>query len=199
MENHDASTPGDRIANNLYRVGMKAGSSELVDSSGVSPEAMEEIAELMHALAGLREAERKLSEASRAYMKLGEQDMRALHYLIVAQRQGEIVTPSMLASHLRISAASTTKLLNRLERDAHIVRHMHPRDRRAFMIEVTPETAASARHTVGRSQARRFYAAARLTPTERAAVTRFLRDMTQELSLSESDWADGDQGEASSG
>jgi DNA-binding MarR family transcriptional regulator len=122
-------------------------------------------------------------------MKLSEQDMRALHYLIVAKRQGEIVTPGMIAAHLRISAASTTKLLNRLERDNHITRRLHPRDRRAFVIEVTPETEASAKQTVGRQQARRFYAAARLTSEERAAVTRFLTDMTEEISLTRADWA----------
>lgn len=189
MENRDSAETGDRISENLYRVGMKAGSSDLVDVSDVPEAAMEEIAQLMNALARLREAETLLSEASRKYMKLSEQDMRALHYLIVAKRQGEIVTPGMIAAHLRISAASTTKLLNRLERDNHITRRLHPRDRRAFVIEVTPETEASAKQTVGRQQARRFYAAARLTSEERAAVTRFLTDMAEEISLTRADWA----------
>ncbi|EYT54712.1 MarR family transcriptional regulator [Leucobacter sp. UCD-THU] len=189
MENRDSAETADRISENLYRVGMKAGSSDLVDVSDVPEAAMKEIAQLMNALARLREAETLLSEASRKYMKLSEQDMRALHYLIVAKRQGEIVTPGMIAAHLRISAASTTKLLNRLERDNHITRRLHPRDRRAFVIEVTPETEASAKQTVGRQQARRFYAAARLTSEERAAVTRFLTDMTEEISLTRADWA----------
>lgn len=156
---HPSDETVERISENLYRVGLKAGSSDLVDVSNVPPAAMDEIADLMNALARLREAETKLSEASRKYMKLSEQDMRALHYLIVAKRQGDIVTPGMLAAHLRISPASTTKLLNRLERDAHIVRSMHPSDRRAFMIDITPETESSAKQTVGRQQARRFYAA----------------------------------------
>ena len=130
-----------------------------------------------------------MSRASADGVKLSEQDMRALHYLIVAKRQGEIVTPGMIAAHLEISAASTTKLLNRLEREGHIVRHVHPRDRRALMIEVTPKTEASAKQTVGKQQARRFYAAARLTSEERAAVTRFLTDMANEISLTRADWA----------
>lgn len=186
---HSSDETGDRISENLYRVGLKAGSSDLVDVSNVTPAAMDEIAELMKALVRLREAETKLSEASRKYMKLSEQEMRALHYLIVAKRQGDIVTPGMLAAHLRISPASTTKLLNRLERDAHIVRSMHPSDRRAFMIDITPETESSAKQTVGRQQARRFYAAARLSSEERAIVTRFLNDMADEISLTRADWA----------
>lgn len=192
MENRDSAETADRVSENLYRVGMKADSGDLVDVSDVPEDALGEIAQLMHALARLREAETLLSEASRKYMKLSEQDMRALHYLIVAKRQGETVTPGMIAAHLRISAASTTKLLNRLERDNHITRRLHPRDRRAFMIEVTPETEASAKQTVGRQQARRFYAAARLTSEERATVTRFLTDMAEEISLKNADWATKD-------
>ncbi|QBE50259.1 MarR family transcriptional regulator [Leucobacter triazinivorans] len=143
----------------------------------------------MNSLARLREAELALSEASRKYMQLSTQDMRALHYLIVAQRQSRSVTPSMIARHLRISAASTTKLLSRLEKGGHVVRHIHPTDRRAFVIEITPETAASAQETVGKIQSRRFSSAARLTSDERAVVQRFLDDMTEQISLRNAPWA----------
>lgn len=189
MESGAAAAARDRIAERLYVANAAGGPSSLVDATGVAQEDVEQIARLMQALARLREAEQLLSEASSAYMRLSPQDMRALHYLIVAQQQGEIVTPGMIAQHLRISAASTTKLLNRLERDAHIVRSMHPSDRRAFMIDITPETESSAKQTVGRQQARRFYAAARLTSEERAVVTRFLTDMASEISLTRADWA----------
>ncbi|PRI11006.1 MarR family winged helix-turn-helix transcriptional regulator [Leucobacter massiliensis] len=191
MESGAAAAARDRIAERLYVANAAGGPSSLVDATGVAQEDVEQIARLMQALARLREAEQLLSEASSAYMRLSAQDMRALHYLIVAQQQGEIVTPGMIAQHLRISAASTTKLLNRLERDGHVLRRVHPTDRRAFAIEVTPETAASARATVGRTQARRFYAAARLSREEREAVTRFLIDMADELSLSRAGWAGG--------
>lgn len=69
------------------------------------------------------------------------------------------------------------------------MRQVHPVDRRAFAIEVTPDTEASAMQTVGRQQARRFHAAARLTAEEREVVIRFLKDMTQEISLSNAAWA----------
>ncbi|MBB5512297.1 DNA-binding MarR family transcriptional regulator [Neomicrococcus aestuarii] len=128
-------------------------------------------------------------------MKLSNQDMRALHYLITAKRQGELVTPGMISAHLRISAASTTKLLNRLERDHHIIRLLHPTDRRAFRIEITEETEASAKQTVGKLQSRRFHAAARLTSSERETVTRFIRDMTEEISLKNAPWSHESQPE----
>ncbi|GAB2891572.1 MarR family winged helix-turn-helix transcriptional regulator [Neomicrococcus lactis] len=189
MKQLGSGTNNDRIAENLYVVGKGAGTSDVLEISDVTPQDQKEISLLMNALANLREAELRLSEASRRFMKLNDQDMRALHYLIVAKRQGEIVTPGMIANHLRISAASTTKLLNRLERDHHIFRLVHPTDRRAFRIEVTEDTQRAAKQTVGKLQARRFHAAARLTSAERATVTRFIQDMTEEISLKNAPWA----------
>lgn len=81
-----------------------------------------------------------------------------------------------------------TKLLNRLEKGGHIVREVHPFDRRAFAIEVTPSTRTSAMQTVGKQHAKRFQSAARLTPEEREVVIRFFEDMTQELLLEGVDW-----------
>ncbi len=189
MQKNEEKSGEDAIASNLYAFTEANGAPQLAEAAHLAPQDLAEISELMNALARLREAELRLSEASRKYMRLSTQDMRALHYLIVAKRQGEMVTPSMIAAHLRVSAASTTKLLGRLEKGGHIIRHIHPSDRRAFVIEITPETQASAQETVGRLQARRFSSAARLTSAERAVVTLFLDDMTEQISLKNADWA----------
>lgn len=160
----------------------------LVDRSGVSPEDVAQISELMKALGALREAEQRLSEASRRFMRLNETDMRALHYLIVCMHRGVVATPGGIAQHLAISTASTTKLLDRLERGRHVVRAPHPSDRRALAITITPETHQAAMDTVGRQQAKRFHAAARLTSAERETVIRFLEDMTDEITLRDEPW-----------
>lgn len=182
----------DPVSRHLYDVNSSDPHSELVDRSGMSAEDISQIGKLMKALSRLRAAEQSLSEASERYMKLNKQDMRALHYLIVAANRKEVATPGMLANHLKISAASTTKLLNRLEQGEHVTRRVHPTDRRAFAIEVTPKTRASAMQTVGRKQANRFHAAARLTARERDVVISFLEDMTREISLDDADWARGE-------
>jgi DNA-binding MarR family transcriptional regulator len=96
-----------------------------------------------------------------------------------------IATPGAIAAHLHISTASTTKLLDRLERAGHISRRAHPSDRRALAIEITPETHEAAMRTVCRQQAKRFLAAARLTPAERETVMRFLEDMASEIEQGE--------------
>lgn len=181
----------ESVSHNLYDVDSSDPDSELIDRAHLSPDEIAQIGHLMRALSQLRETERAVTQASEQYMKLSSQDMRALHYLIVAGNRWEVVTPGMLATHLDISAASTTKLLNRLERGSHIVRSIHPTDRRAFAISVTLETRTSAMQTVGRQQAKRFHAAARLTGSEREVVIRFLEDMAQEISLDNADWARG--------
>ncbi|MBO9625862.1 MAG: MarR family transcriptional regulator [Microbacterium sp.] len=174
----------------IYDVDASDPRSTLIDRSGVSPEDLRQIAVLMGALGDLRDAEQKLSQASRRYMQLNETDMRALHYLIVCANRGVIATPGGIAQHLGISTASTTKLLDRLEKGAHIHRAPHPSDRRALAITITPETRQAAMDTVGRQQAKRFYAAARLTSQERDVVIRFLTDMTAEIALTgDEPWA----------
>ncbi len=173
----------------IYDIESSDPRQTLVDRTGVSAEDTRQITELMKALGALREAEQHLSAVSRRYMKLNETDMRALHYLIVCSHTNTPATPGAIAQHLRISSASTTKLLDRLERGGHIVRAPHPTDRRALTVSITPETHRAAMETVGRQQSKRFYAAARLTPAEREVVIRFLRDMTDEITLRDEEWA----------
>ena len=187
-DQHRASGPGG-VSRSLYDINSSDPRSELVDRSQLDPEDVGQITRLMNALSGLREKEKALADASEKYMKLGAQDMRALHFLIVANHRREVVTPGMLGTHLGMSPASITKLLNRLEKGGHIVRRVHPTDRRAFSIEVTEETRASAMRTVGKQHAKRFHAAARLTREQRDVVINFLDDTAREMSLDDADWA----------
>ncbi|MGO4678449.1 MarR family winged helix-turn-helix transcriptional regulator [Microbacterium sp. 2MCAF23] len=176
-------------ASAVYDIEASDPDGVLLDRAGMDESAIRQITELMASLGELRDAEQRLAEASRRYMKLNETDMRALHYLIVCANRGAVATPGGIAQHLGISTASTTKLLDRLESGGHVVRSAHPSDRRALAISITPETKKAAMETVGRQQARRFHSAARLTEAEREVVIRFLRDMTKELALDGVEWA----------
>lgn len=175
----------------IYDVDASDPRSALIDRSGVPPEDLRQIARLMGAIGELREAEQRLSLASRRYMQLNDTDMRALHYLIVCANRDAIATPGGIAQHLGISTAATTKLLDRLEKGKHIHRAPHPTDRRALAITISAETRQAAMETVGRQQAKRFYSAARLTSEEREVVIRFLTDMTSEITLRDEPWAQG--------
>lgn len=184
----DHSEDSQQETSNIYDVNASDPNARLINREEHSPEVIAQIGELMAALAALRAAERRLSEASQQYMKLGPTDMRALHFLIVARNTNTIATPGAIAAHLEISTASTTKLLDRLEAGGHIVRAPHPSDRRALAITITDATHEAAVETVGRQHAKRFHAAARLTPDEREVVIRFLQDMTNEIRIREGQW-----------
>ncbi|WP_309073847.1 MarR family transcriptional regulator [Paenarthrobacter sp.] len=182
----EAGTP---VSAGIYDLDANDPHQELVDRSDLSEADIQQISNLMAALGRLREAEQRLSDASLRYMKLNRSDMSALHYLIVCANHGVIATPGAIASRLNISTASTTKLLDRLERAGHVTRGAHPSDRRALAIAITPETHEAAMRTVGRQQAKRFLAAARLSPPERESVIRFLDDMAQEIEVADEAWA----------
>lgn len=176
-------------ASSIYDVDVSDPTGELIDRGSLSVAEVGEISGVMRALGALRDAEQKLSEASLRYMKLNQTDMRALHFLIACENSGVVATPGAIATHLGISTASTTKLLDRLERGGHITRSPHASDRRALAIAITAATRKSAIETVGRQHARRFNAAARLSSAERRIVTRFLADMTTEIALGDEPWA----------
>lgn len=150
-----------------------------------------QLAEVMAALAAFREAERAVARAAQRHMDLGASDMKALRFIMEAADRGETATPSAIARHLGISTASTTKLLDRLERAGRVRRVAHPSDRRALAIEVDPETRADAIATMGRPQALREAAVLRLAPEERDVVARFLRGLAADLRQGLADWSAG--------
>lgn len=176
------------VEKSLYDVNASDPEGLLVDRSELSVEDIEQITRLMNSMANLRRSEEELSQASRKFMQLSETEMRAIHFLIVAANLETIVTPGAIARHLGITSASTTKLLDRLERDEHIVRSPHPTDRRALSISVTEQTHAIARDTVGRTHAHRFVVAAALEPGEREIVTKFLDDIADRIRQGHDRW-----------
>lgn len=148
--------------------------SDLIDPAHLSRNELDQCVRVMEALRQWQESARALSEASSRYMQLNESDMRAIRMIIRAQQQQRIVTPKDIAREVRISSASTTKLIDRLVAGGHLTRAPHPSDRRTTCIEVTPHTLRSAHETIGRQHARRFRVAVDMDPEDRETVVRFL-------------------------
>ena len=73
---------------------------QVVSREGLTETEIDETVALLEALRRWREIEHAVSEASRQYMKLGDNDMKALRFVITAQEHGSIVTPSAIADHL---------------------------------------------------------------------------------------------------
>lgn len=194
MKHPESPSGEERVSRDLSELLHANDPATCLDRQRLSEAEVSEIAQLMNALARLRDAERALDEASRASLGLSVQEMRALRYLAAAAGRGDLVTPSRLAEGLGISPASTTKLLNRLERSGHISRELHPVDRRAIRIRVTPSTEALVRRSAGRQNARRATAAARLTQAERSAVTEFLDEISDGIDADRLAWARSGRG-----
>lgn len=165
----------------LYALASNDPSGELFDRSSISDDDLAQIGRLMDAMGQLRLVERDLVAASKKYMKLGETDMRALQFVIAQTNQGIHVSPSALASHLNITTASTTKLLDRLEHGGHIHRHPNPHDRRGLTVTVTESTRAAATTSVGRFQVARIPPVLALSAEEREVVIRFLTSTASSL------------------
>lgn len=154
-------------------------SASLVSEYGLSDREVEEVIDLFDALRGWHRASETQSEASRRYMKLSENDMRAIRFIMATTREQRIVTSTMLAEHLGITGPSVTKMLDRLERGGHIRREPHPTDRRALSLVVSDSTQQTANATVGRYHMRRFAVACEMSSEERRTVTAFLRRLAE--------------------
>ncbi|TPW78342.1 MarR family winged helix-turn-helix transcriptional regulator [Schumannella sp. 10F1B-5-1] len=132
-----------------------------------------------------RQAEADMRRRTRDSMGMGETDLLALRYLLKAEKEGRVMTARDLSALLRISSASTTALVDRLERGHHIARAPHPTDRRMQVIVPTVETDAEVRQTLGRMHQRMVQITDELVEDELAVVARFLSGMIHAVSDTE--------------
>jgi DNA-binding MarR family transcriptional regulator len=174
----DARREARRISESLTDPRVIDPRQELVRHDDLGEEELAQIVRVLAAMREWRDADQRLSFESRTHMKLNETDMRALRYIIASMNADVPVTAGALSDHLHISTASTTKLLDRLERAGHVVRRPHPTDRRAVTVEITAETHREVRRTMGLQHARRFEVVRALSPQERDTVTRFLQALS---------------------
>ncbi|WP_241490428.1 MarR family winged helix-turn-helix transcriptional regulator [Leucobacter chromiiresistens] len=92
---------------------------------------------VMRAVRGFGDAHDRMSAGMKQGMAMNASDLAALRLLIIREEEGRLVTPRDVSAHLRISTASTTKLIDRLSASGHLRRAPHPSDRRARVIELT--------------------------------------------------------------
>ncbi len=65
-------------------------------------------------------------------------DVRALIHLLDADRTGAAATPGWLSAQIGLNSASTTALIDRLERLGHVRRSRDQADRRRVLLSVNP-------------------------------------------------------------
>lgn len=97
---------------------------------------------LLRAVRDFGDAHDRMNGALKHGMDMNVTDLAALRLLIMREERGDAVTPADISRHLRISTASTTKLLDRLAEAGHIIRAPHPTDGRALVVELTDHARA---------------------------------------------------------
>ena len=134
--------------------------------------------EVLDALARFRASDTQMHQRVRASSSLGENEMRILGFLLRQHRDGKVVKPSEISRHLGISSASTTALLDRLERYGGVERVSHPTDRRSILIAPTDRAARDVADLVDSFDDRVTLAVDGLGDDGRAAVLAVLDAVT---------------------
>lgn len=120
-----------------------------------------------------RAADVAMHERVREATAMSENEVRMIQFLIDAEADGRQVKPSDLTRHIGVSSASTTALLDRLERAGCLERIAHPTDRRSILITVTATGYDRVTSTIGAFDARLHELSAALTVDARDAIVDF--------------------------
>ena len=100
---------------------------------------------LIRALREYTELSERVVDLTGAAHGLHRTDMRTLSLLMRRQAQGLVTTPSDLSRILGLSSASTTALVDRMERQGHAQRTRSETDRRSVSISHTDSAAQEGR------------------------------------------------------
>ncbi|MET0673439.1 MAG: MarR family transcriptional regulator [Microbacterium pygmaeum] len=137
----------------------------------------ESVMDVLQAIRAFSDAMDRMHAEMKSGMEMNSTDLAALRMLIMREQRGSSVSPHELASHLRISTASTTKMLDRLTASGHLERQPHPHDRRARVVVLTDESRRSFFRHFGRHLAGMRSVAERYSDEELAVISRFLTEV----------------------
>ena len=115
----------------------------MTEAGGSRPVWSPEVAAVLTAVRAVSDAMDRMYGGMKDDMSTNMTDLAAMRMLIIREQRGESVSPHDLARHLRISTASTTKLVDRLADAGHVVRLPHPNDRRSRVIALTDHSKRS--------------------------------------------------------
>lgn len=137
--------------------------------------------DVLDAVRSYRATETQIRRHTQDSMGMNENDLLAMRYLMQARQVGGSLGPKDLSRLLGISTASTTALIDRLERGGYVQRRARPNDRRAWEIVPTDSSDQEVRETVGGMHRRILQAAAELSPAEADIVIRFMNRLREAL------------------
>jgi len=139
------------------------------------------VVDVLEAVRRFRRADQEMRRRISAGMDMNESDLAALQLVISTEARGGQAHPREISAHLGISSASTTKLLDRLTASGHLVRTVHPTDRRSVVVSSTPHAHQEIRERLERMHAAMAAIARDVPPEARPHVRDFLRAMAAQL------------------
>jgi DNA-binding MarR family transcriptional regulator len=126
------------------------------------------------ALTRYRAADDEMRTRARQSTGLTDNELRIIQLLVEAATADRHVTPTDIAKHLGITSASTTALLDRLERSGAVHRAPHPSDRRSLRITVTDRATENLRSTLTAFDVQTRRVAESLSESDARAVADYL-------------------------
>ena len=134
----------------------------------------------------------RLGQVFAARNDLQQADLRALVAIMQAERAGAPLTPGRLREILRLSSGGTSVVVDRLERNGHVLRSRdHPADHRVVHLHQTPTGTATAEAFFRPLVARTRRLVEEFSPAEREVIARFLEASAAELSAHVSELESG--------
>lgn len=95
--------------------------------------------EVLDAYHRFRAADTAMTLRIRSETGMSDNEIAIVRHLLRARSNDHEVMPSELSRHLGISSASTTALIDRLERAGMVERVSHPTDRRSILVAATDQ------------------------------------------------------------
>jgi DNA-binding MarR family transcriptional regulator len=105
---------------------------------------------------------------------MSDNELAILRFLLRESAGGRDVMPREISRHLGISSASTTALIDRLERSGMVERVSNPTDRRSILIAATEEAEATLARTLEAFESRLVDLTTTLDADERRDVINYL-------------------------
>ncbi|MFD5601215.1 MarR family winged helix-turn-helix transcriptional regulator [Leucobacter sp. NPDC058333] len=136
---------------------------------------------LISAMQQLRGAQQRQEARSLDHSGLHSQDLRALRYIVQADRSGQPISPKDLITMLKTSSANVTNVIDRLVKKSLVTRDPHPTDRRARFLKPTGVAVSEVDAAFEEHHAALIAAANGVSDADAATTIRVLATLTAAL------------------
>lgn len=136
---------------------------------------------LITAMQQLRAAQQRQEARSLDHSGLHSQDLRALRYIVQADRNDQPISPKDLITMLKTSSANVTNVIDRLVKKSLVTRDPHPTDRRARFLKPTGVAVNEVDAAFEEHHAALISAANGITAADAQTTIRVLADLTAAL------------------